>query len=111
MIQLISNKVGNELVVNIKEALFFIIIDTTQYISKVDQLSEIYRYCVIEKYEHGNPKNICVKETFLAFHEVDNQSTSSLSELIIQNIEKKRNNYRLVLWSGLRRRIYYEWHV
>lgn len=90
LIQLISNKVENELILNIKEAPFFsIIIDTTQDISKVDQLSEIYRYCVIEKDEYGNPKNVCVKETFLAFHEVVDQSASSLSELILQNMEKK----------------------
>ncbi|XP_060846403.1 zinc finger MYM-type protein 1-like [Rhopalosiphum padi] len=90
LIQLISNKVENELILNIKEAPFFsIIIDTTQDISKVDQLSEIYRYCVIEKDEYGNPKNVCVKETFLAFHEVVDQSASSLSKLILQNIEKK----------------------
>ncbi|KAE9530014.1 hypothetical protein AGLY_011476 [Aphis glycines] len=63
--------------------------DITQDISKVDKLSEIYRYCVIEKDEYGNPKNVCVKETFLAFHEVVDQSASSLSELILQNIEKK----------------------
>ncbi|XP_025406286.1 zinc finger MYM-type protein 1-like [Sipha flava] len=90
LIQLISNKVEDELILNIKEAPFFsIIIDTTQDISKVDQLSEIYRYCVIEKDEYGNPKYVCVKETFLAFHEVVDQSASSLSELILQNIEKK----------------------
>ncbi|KAE9534354.1 hypothetical protein AGLY_008444 [Aphis glycines] len=83
LIQLISNKVKN------KSFFFSIIIDTTQDISKVDQLSEIYRYCVIEKDEYGNPKNVCVKETFLAFHEVVDQSASSLSELILQNIEKK----------------------
>ncbi|KAL4153767.1 hypothetical protein QTP88_001600 [Uroleucon formosanum] len=90
LIQLISNKVEDELILNIKETPFFsIIIDTTQDISKVDQLSEIYRYCVIEKDEYGNPKNVCVKEIFLAFHEVVDQSASSLSELILQNIEKK----------------------
>lgn len=60
------------MIVDIKEAFFSIIIDTTQVISEVDQLSEIYRYCVIEKDEYGNPKNICVKQTFMAFHEVDN---------------------------------------
>jgi hypothetical protein len=50
---------------NIEGAPFFpIIIDTTQNISKVDQLSEIYHYCVVEKYEYGTPKNICIKETF-----------------------------------------------
>jgi len=31
---------------------------------------------------YGNPKNICVKETVLEFHEVDNQYASSLSGLI-----------------------------
>jgi len=30
-----------------------------------------------------------IKETFLAFHEVVDQSVSSLSELILQNIKKK----------------------
>lgn len=71
LIQLISNKVENELISNIKAVPFFsIIIDTTQDISKVDQLSEIYRYCIIEKDQNGEPKNICIKETFLGFYKV-----------------------------------------
>ncbi|KAL4154133.1 hypothetical protein QTP88_001966 [Uroleucon formosanum] len=37
----------------------------------------------------GGFKNVCVEETFLEFHEVVDQLASSLSELILQNIEKK----------------------
>jgi len=57
LIQFISNKVENELILNIKETPFFpFIIDTTQDISKVDQLIEIYRYCVIEKMDMETQK-------------------------------------------------------
>jgi len=38
---------------------------------------------------YGNPKSVCVKKTFLAFHEVVDQSAFSLFKLILQNIEKK----------------------
>lgn len=44
--------------------------DTTQDISDRDQLSEIYRYCVIQKDENDILKALEVNESFLAFHEV-----------------------------------------
>ncbi|KAE9522395.1 hypothetical protein AGLY_017226 [Aphis glycines] len=87
LIQLISNKVKNELILNIKEAPFFsIIIDTTQDISKVDQLSEIYRYCVIEKDEYGNPKNPSAAYVHCSAHNLNlvvNDAVKEITEMEI----------------------------
>ncbi|KAL4717254.1 hypothetical protein ACJJTC_017141 [Scirpophaga incertulas] len=42
--------------------------DTTQDISKVDQLSIVVRYAVITRSENGQPIDIEVKEVFLGFY-------------------------------------------
>ncbi|XP_026483030.1 zinc finger MYM-type protein 1-like [Ctenocephalides felis] len=68
---------------------YSIIFDTTQDISKTDQMCELYRYCMIEKDENGIPKALVIKETFLGFHEVKDQTALGLSKKIIKSITDK----------------------
>ncbi|GFQ89873.1 zinc finger MYM-type protein 1-like [Trichonephila clavata] len=47
---------------------FRIVMDTTQDISKVDQLSIVGKYAVVTRSENGQPVDIEVKEAFLSFY-------------------------------------------
>lgn len=59
IIGLLSQTVENRIVSAIKDAPFFsIIMDTTQDITKVDQLSQVFRYVHIEKDDTGKPIDI-----------------------------------------------------
>ncbi|KAF3844232.1 hypothetical protein F7725_013573 [Dissostichus mawsoni] len=43
--------------------------DTTQDISKRDQISQVYRYVTIQRDENDNAKDILINEAFLGFVE------------------------------------------
>ncbi|XP_043482137.1 zinc finger MYM-type protein 1-like [Leptopilina heterotoma] len=93
LIDLLSKTVKNKITNAIKEAPFFsIIMDTTQDITKVDQLSQIFRYVQIEKDQTGKPKKINVIESFLGFEKVDDQTAAGLVSKIITGIEAKGIN-------------------
>ncbi|XP_049306337.1 zinc finger MYM-type protein 1-like [Bactrocera dorsalis] len=88
LIAVLVQKVENALVNEIVTAPFYsILFDTTQDISKTDQLCELYRYCVIEKDENGTPKALVIKESFLRFHE--DQTALAMSKQIIKSINGK----------------------
>lgn len=68
MIDCLEATLENHLLEQIRASPFFaIILDTTQDISRVDQLNIIVRYYVITRSENGQPVDIEVKETFLGF--------------------------------------------
>ena len=57
LIQILSFAVQNEIIEELKEAGFYsVITDTTQDLSKMDQMSQIFRYVVIHKdvYDHSD---------------------------------------------------------
>lgn len=82
VISLLIQKIKNALINEINAAPFYsIIFDTTQDISKIDQLRELCRYCMIEKDGNGIPKALVIKETFLGFHEVKDQTDLAMSPL------------------------------
>lgn len=86
IIDLLGNAVKAEIVNQIKLPPFFsIVIDTTQDISKIDQLSLVIRYVVIE-YNNSIPVKILLKESFLGFVPVSNQTVEALTEDIIHCI-------------------------
>lgn len=59
MIECLGTKLENHLLDQIRASPFFtIIMDTTQDISKVDQLSIVVRYAVISRSENGQPIDI-----------------------------------------------------
>lgn len=90
LIAVLVQKVEKALINEIVTAPFYsIIFDTTQDIAKTDQLCELYRYCVIEKDENGTPRALVIKETFLGFHEVKDQTASEISKQIIKSIDDK----------------------
>jgi len=72
---------------------YSIIIDTTQDISKKDQLSEVYRYIKINKNEKYEPIYIEIEKVFLRFSEVNDHTAAGLSSKILQLI--KNNNMDL----------------
>nr|XP_042908380.1 uncharacterized protein LOC122271400 [Parasteatoda tepidariorum] len=69
MIESLGTKLETHLLEQIRASPFFaIIMDTTQDISKVDQLSIVVRYAVITRSENGQPIDIEAKEVFLGFY-------------------------------------------
>lgn len=73
----------------IKEAPYFsIIADTNQDVSKVDQLSIVYHYVQIVKTEESKPIGIKVKEVFLGFHAVSDQTASGITPSILKIMGK-----------------------
>uniref|UniRef100_H3A841 DUF4371 domain-containing protein n=1 Tax=Latimeria chalumnae TaxID=7897 RepID=H3A841_LATCH len=79
IIQLLSDQVTESIVNDIKNTPFYsVILDTTQDLSKVNQLSQVFQYVTIEKDEKGNPAKININESLLGFHEVSGQSGTNL---------------------------------
>ena len=91
VIEIISTHLQNALIDMIKQAPFFaVIIDTTQDISKVDQMSEVFRYVTIETDpETGKGINISINESFLGFRAVHDQTAAGIEGDILKCIEEK----------------------
>lgn len=90
LIALLSKRVHDEIVSEIKDAEFYsIIMDTTQEISKVDQLSQIFRYVKVRKDENDNPLGIDVTESFLGFQNITDQTAEGLQQKILDLIQSK----------------------
>lgn len=70
----------------IKAAPFFsVMVDTTQDISKTDQLSQVIRYVSLET---DKPERLKICESFIGFLVVDEQTASGLSDTVINNCIK-----------------------
>ncbi|OCT96206.1 hypothetical protein XELAEV_18013881mg [Xenopus laevis] len=90
IILLLAKKVERGIVSDIKSSQFYsVIMDTTQDISKIDQLSQIYRYVTIGRDECQRATEIIIHEAFLGFQEVEDQSAAGLENSIINSIEMK----------------------
>jgi len=90
MISIMAEKVQNEIVKEVHDAEFYsVIMDTTQDISKVDQLSQVLRYVTISKDENDTPLEVKIHESFMGFHAVHDQSASGLEKDIVGLLEKK----------------------
>ena len=88
IIKLLSEEVTTNIIKKINNCAFFsVIIDTTQDISKMDQLSQVFRYVTIQKDANEVPEKIILNESFLGFHKVTDQHGEQLSEEIINCIE------------------------
>lgn len=89
LITLLGNSIRDSLIKIINHCQFFtIILDTTQDISKKDQLSVIIRYVtIINDGISGNPVDIQINETFLGFHEITDQTGSGISDFILSFLE------------------------
>lgn len=99
IIHCLANELRKVLISKIKTAPFYsIIIDTTQDISKKDQLSEVYRYVNIIKNEKSEPVSIEIEEVSLGFSEVCDHSAIGLSTKIKQLLHN--NNLDLLKCRG-----------
>ena len=74
----------------LQSALFFaIILDTTQDVSKKDQLSEVFRYVEINYHDDGTPSEMKVVQAFTSFIKVENSPAIGLHKLIMNSIQQK----------------------
>lgn len=67
----------------ISSAFYYINFDTTEDISKTNQLCELKRYCVIKKDKNRTPIALVIKELSLGFHKVRNQTALTISNQIM----------------------------
>ncbi|KAK1884134.1 Zinc finger MYM-type protein 1 [Dissostichus eleginoides] len=88
IIYIIAKRVQCDIQVEINNAPFFsVIMDTTQDISKRDQISQVYRYVTIQRDENDNAKDILINEAFLGFVETVDTSARELQKKILDGIE------------------------
>nr|CAI5824856.1 unnamed protein product [Callosobruchus analis] len=71
-----------------KAALLTIILDTTQDLSKIDQLSVVFRYISVTENDDNVPKEIKICESFLGFIAVTDCSAVGLKTVIL-NLTKE----------------------
>lgn len=98
IIDILGKAVKDEIKKSIESAPFFsIIIDTTQDISKTDQLSLIFRYVSFEYDQNKKPVpvDIVIKESFLGFIPIENQTSENLTNEIINAVNKISNLRKL----------------
>ena len=90
LITVLSEHLDNQITEEIKSALFYsIIADTTQDISKKDQLSLTIRYAKINNNSNGDATEISITESFLGFFWTHDQCAEGLSNQILEILKKK----------------------
>lgn len=90
LIETLDTELEAQLVDKIKTAPFYsIITDTTQDVSKTDQLSQTFRYAEIIKDDNGGPREIKIRETFLGFYKCKSQMAADMTKQIIEIAESK----------------------
>ena len=90
LISLLAGQVLQDIKVELQSAPFFaIILDTTQDVSKKDQLSEVFRYVKIAYHDDGTSSELQVIEAFTSFTKVEDSSAIRLHKLITNSIQKK----------------------
>ncbi|XP_050528824.1 zinc finger MYM-type protein 1-like [Daktulosphaira vitifoliae] len=88
IIALIESEIKKNIISDVTSAPFFsLILDSTQDISKVDQVSTIYRYVHIEKDELGIPKSIEIKEDFIGFSEAEGSTGEAIEEQTVKTFK------------------------
>ena len=98
LISVVAEEVLRDIKSKLQNAPFFAItLDTTQDVSKKDQLSEIFRYVKINYYDDETPLELKVVEAFTSFIEVKDSSAIGLHKLITNFIQQEGldiKNYR-----------------
>ncbi|CAK6981674.1 hypothetical protein F7725_021412 [Scomber scombrus] len=74
--------------------------DTTQDVSKMDQLSQVYRYVTVVKNDMDIATDIQINEVFLGFEATVGSSASELENKILGSIEKNRIHLSKGLGQG-----------
>jgi len=89
LIYILSQRVQQDITAEINQAPFFsVIMDTTQDLSKRDQLSQVYRYVTIVRNPMDIAIDVKVVEAFLGFEETADTSASELENKILGSITK-----------------------
>ena len=90
LISLLAGQVLQDIKIELQSAPFFaIILDTTQDVSKKDQLSEVFHYVKIAYHDDGTPRELQVIEAFTSFTKVEDSSAIRLHKLITDSIQVK----------------------
>ena len=83
LISVLAEKVFRDIKSELQSAPFSVIIlDTTQNVSKKDQLNEVFRHVKIDHHDDGTPSELKVGEAFTSFIEVEDSSAIGLHNLI-----------------------------
>lgn len=89
IINLLGTAVRNNIISEIKKAPFLtIILDTTQDLSKIDQLSIVFRYISITENDDNVPKELKICESFLGFTAVSDCRAEGLKTEILNTIKE-----------------------
>ena len=83
VISMVARCVKEDIFNDIKVAPFFsFMVDNTQDISKIDQLSQVIRYFSVETDATGKPERLKIRESFIGFLAVGDQSASGLCDTV-----------------------------
>ena len=90
LINLLADELVTQIMAEIRQAPFVsIILDSTQDIAKVDQLSCIFRYVHIQLDEKTiNPLHLISRESFVGFTPITSQSAEELEKVALGLINK-----------------------
>ena len=89
-IEVLANQLEHNIVSDITSANFFTIItDTTRDMSKIDQLSQVYRYVQIVAQDDGSSTALEICESFLSFYASTDHTAAGIYDQIIEITESK----------------------
>lgn len=101
LIQILGQELRSNLIQDINDSPFFaILIDTTQDITKVDQMSLVIRYVQQEKNENGQITGFKIEETFLGFFKVSNHSAEALTEFVLNTLKENQIDIKKCVGQG-----------
>ena len=78
-----------------------IILDTTQDLSKIDQLNEVFCYFKIDYRYDGKLSELKVVEAFTSFIKVEDSSAIGLHKLIPNTIQQKGLDIKKLPWTRI----------
>ena len=94
LIELLSSIVRNKILDEVRDAPFFsIVLDTTPDITRIDQLSIVFRYVKIIYDNNQKPVDIQVKESFIEFNPIYDHTAGGLEDVIKSFLEKNKINF------------------
>ena len=90
LISVLAEEVLRDIKSKLQGASFFAnILDTTQGVSKKDQLSEVFCYVKIDYHDDVIPSELKIVEAFTSFIEIEDLSAIGLHKLITNFIQQK----------------------
>ncbi|XP_030750799.1 zinc finger MYM-type protein 1-like [Sitophilus oryzae] len=101
IINLLANEVKTELISQINESPFFsVIMDTTQDISKIDQVSFVVRYADFIKDNDNVIRDVVIREVFLGFEKCMGQSAEDMVKQLLLFFEKNNLSFERLRTQG-----------